>query len=71
MSSKVLSEGGRNAVTKADLQNLSLSSYESALEKLSSLITRQRRGELPPIANKLEKMLIYLKVFAEPFAQTD
>ncbi|KAI4348646.1 hypothetical protein L6164_009345 [Bauhinia variegata] len=37
-------------------------SYETAMEKLSSLITRQTRGELPPIAEKLKKMAMYLKI---------
>lgn len=54
MSSEALSERGSNVVT--------LSSYETAMEKLSSLITRKRRGEKPPVANKLERMSMYLKV---------
>ncbi|XP_045807871.1 folylpolyglutamate synthase [Trifolium pratense] len=61
-SSEVLSERGKNVVTNGQLQNFSSSSYEAAMEKLSSLITRQRRGEKPPVANKLEKMSMYLKI---------
>ncbi|PNX93037.1 tetrahydrofolylpolyglutamate synthase, partial [Trifolium pratense] len=61
-SSEVLFERGKNVVTNGQLQNFSSSSYEAAMEKLSSLITRQRRGEKPPVANKLEKMSMYLKI---------
>lgn len=62
MPSEVLIERGSNVVTNGQVQNFTSSSYEAAMEKLSSLITRQRRGEKPPIANKLEKMSMYLKV---------
>ncbi|XP_027367592.1 folylpolyglutamate synthase isoform X2 [Abrus precatorius] len=61
-SSEVLLERGSNVVTNGQLQNFPLSSYETAMEKLSSLITRQRRGEKPPVANKLERMSKYLKI---------
>lgn len=66
-SSEVLLERESNVVTDRQLQNFSSSSYETAMEKISSLITRQRRGEKPPIANKLEVMSLYLKVFSENF----
>ncbi|XP_027934237.1 folylpolyglutamate synthase isoform X2 [Vigna unguiculata] len=49
-----------NVVNNGQKQNLS--SFEAAMEKISSLITRQRRGEKPPIANKLEIMSLYLKI---------
>ena len=62
MSSGVLFERGSNVVTDGQSHSFSLSSYETAMEKLSSLITRQRRGEKPPIPNKLERMSMYLKV---------
>ncbi|XP_004514593.1 folylpolyglutamate synthase isoform X2 [Cicer arietinum] len=62
MPSEVLIERGSNVVTNGQVQNFTSSSYEAAMEKLSSLITRQRRGEKPPIANKLEKMSMYLKI---------
>jgi hypothetical protein len=67
-SSEVLFERGKNVVTDGQLQNIPSSSYEAAMEKLSSLITRQRRGEKPPVANKLEKMSMYLKVISELFS---
>jgi len=51
-----------DVVTNGQKQNLASSSFEAAMEKISSLITRQRRGEKPPIANKLEIMSLYLKV---------
>lgn len=41
------------------------SSYEMAMEALSSLITRQKRGDRSPVGSKYEKldrMLMYLKV---------
>ncbi|KAH1061086.1 hypothetical protein GLYMA_02G191500v4 [Glycine max] len=60
-SSEVLFERESNAVTDGRLQNFPVSSYETAMEKISSLITRQRRGEKPPISNKLEIMSLYLK----------
>ncbi|KAH1262459.1 Folylpolyglutamate synthase [Glycine max] len=61
-SSEVLFERESNAVTDGRLQNFPVSSYETAMEKISSLITRQRRGEKPPISNKLEIMSLYLKI---------
>ncbi|KAL2326071.1 hypothetical protein Fmac_025129 [Flemingia macrophylla] len=61
-SSDVLFERESNAVTDGQLQNFPSSSYETAMEKMSSLITRQRRGEKPPLANKLEMMSLYLKI---------
>lgn len=62
MSSEVLLERKNNVVTNGELQSSKLSSYETAMEKLSSLITRQRRGEKPPVPNKLERMSTYLQV---------
>ncbi|KAK7278951.1 hypothetical protein RJT34_23992 [Clitoria ternatea] len=61
-SFQVLLARGSNVVANEQLQNFPLSLYETAMEKLSSLITRQRRGEKPPVANKLEKMVMYLKI---------
>lgn len=59
-----------NVVTDGQKQNFPSSSFEAAMEKISSLITRQRRGEKPPIANKLEIMSLYLKViYAELFSK--
>ncbi|XP_017415454.1 folylpolyglutamate synthase isoform X2 [Vigna angularis] len=51
-----------NVVTNGQKHNFPSSSFEAAMEKISSLITRQRRGEKPPIANKLEMMSLYLKI---------
>ncbi|CAJ1967659.1 unnamed protein product [Sphenostylis stenocarpa] len=51
-----------NVVTDGQKQTSPSSSYEAAMEKISSLITRQRRGEKPPISNKLEKMSLYLQI---------
>ncbi|XP_014514772.1 folylpolyglutamate synthase isoform X2 [Vigna radiata var. radiata] len=51
-----------NVVTNGQKPNFPSSSFEAAMEKISSLITRQRRGEKPPIANKLEMMSLYLKI---------
>ncbi|XP_057423419.1 folylpolyglutamate synthase isoform X2 [Lotus japonicus] len=62
MSSEVLLERKNNVVTNGELQSSKLSSYETAMEKLSSLITRQRRGEKPPVPNKLERMSTYLQI---------
>ncbi|KAK7392963.1 hypothetical protein VNO78_21413 [Psophocarpus tetragonolobus] len=62
MSSEVLLERDSDIVTDGHMQNFPSSSYEIAMEKISSLITRQRRGEKPPIANKLEMMSLYLKM---------
>lgn len=57
---------GSNDVIGDYLQDVPLSSsYETAMDALSSLITRQRRGEQSNVAGKygkLERMLIYLKV---------
>ncbi|KAL2993283.1 hypothetical protein AAZX31_10G100600 [Glycine max] len=61
-SSEVHFERESNSVTNGQLQNFPTSSYETAMEKISSLITCQRRGEKPPIANKLEVMSLYLKI---------
>lgn len=59
-----------NVVTNGQKPNFPSSSFEAAMEKISSLITRQRRGEKPPIANKLEMMSLYLKViYAEIFSK--
>ncbi|CAK8571120.1 unnamed protein product [Lathyrus sativus] len=61
-SSEVFFEKGSNVVSNGQLQNFPASSYEVAMEKLSSLITRQRRGEKPPLPNKLGRMSMYLKI---------
>ncbi|KAI5396542.1 Folylpolyglutamate synthase, variant 4 [Lathyrus oleraceus] len=61
-SSEVLLERGSNVVSNGQLPNFPSSSYEAAMEKLSSLITRQRRGEKPPLPNKLGRMSMYLKI---------
>ncbi|KAI6696393.1 hypothetical protein NL676_016512 [Syzygium grande] len=51
---------------KGNCQDLPLSSsYEAAMEALSSLITRQKRGDRTPVAGKfgkLERMSIYLRI---------
>lgn len=60
---------GSNVIIKDYLQELPLSSsYENAMEALSSLITRQKRGEKSHIGGrygKLERMSMYLKVTLE------
>lgn len=58
---------GSNVVTKENLSDLS-SAYETAMEALSSLITRQKRGDKTPVGGtygKLERMLMYIKVKLE------
>lgn len=57
---------GSNAIFKDHIQESTLSSsYENAMEALSSLITRQKRGEKSHVGGtygKLERMSMYLKV---------
>ncbi|XWS43094.1 hypothetical protein CRYUN_Cryun16bG0072300 [Craigia yunnanensis] len=66
MSSQVLENIGSNDAIRDYLQDVPLSSsYETAMDALSSLITRQKRGERSNVAGKygkLERMLIYLKI---------
>ncbi|XP_050228023.1 folylpolyglutamate synthase isoform X2 [Mercurialis annua] len=55
-----------NVADEDCLQDLALSnSYETAMEALSSLITRQKRGSLSSVVDKFEKldrMRLYLKI---------
>lgn len=55
-----------NEVVRENLSDLPLSSaYETAMEALSSLITRQKRGDKTPVGgsySKLDRMLMYIKV---------
>ncbi|XVF56229.1 hypothetical protein PTKIN_Ptkin06aG0102000 [Pterospermum kingtungense] len=66
MSSQVLENIGSSDVIRVYLQDVPLSSsYETAMDALSSLITRQKRGEQSNVAGKygkLERMLMYLKI---------
>lgn len=66
MSSQVMEKIENNVLVKDYLEDLPLSSsYESAMEALSSLITRKNRGEKSPVSGKygkLERMSMYLKV---------
>lgn len=68
VSSQVMEKFESNVNTKEYFEDLPLaSSYESAMEALSSLITRSKRGEKSPIQSKyekLERMSMYLKVIA-------
>ncbi|KAJ8899038.1 hypothetical protein K2173_008867 [Erythroxylum novogranatense] len=65
MSSQVIEKTDSDAASK-DMQELHVStSYESAMQALSSLITRQKRGERGPVGGKygkLERMDMYLKI---------
>ncbi|KAF7146259.1 hypothetical protein RHSIM_Rhsim04G0108100 [Rhododendron simsii] len=64
MSSEIMDRPGSNVVTKENLSDLS-SAYETAMEALSSLITRQKRGDKTPVGGtygKLERMLMYIKI---------
>lgn len=69
MSSEIMDRPGSNVVTKENLSDLPLSSaYEAAMEALSSLITRQKRGDKTPVGGtygKLDRMLMYIKVKLE------
>lgn len=50
-------------------ENPSLSSYDDAMEALSTLISRRNRGDRPPTKatrDKLEQVVTYLKVI-QPF----
>ena len=66
MSSQVLEKTDSNVVIEDYQPDLALSSsYENAMETLSTLITRQKRGEpsnLGGTYGKLERMSMYLKV---------
>ncbi|KAL9409036.1 hypothetical protein AB3S75_047428 [Citrus x aurantiifolia] len=66
MSSQVKGKTVSNALTTEYEENLPLSSsYENAMQALSSLITRQKRGEQSQIAGrygKLQRMSMYLKI---------
>ncbi|XP_026425612.1 folylpolyglutamate synthase-like [Papaver somniferum] len=63
---RLIEEMGSGGVLRANSYELPLSSsYESAMEALSSLITRQKRGEKSNINGKYEKMermQMYLKI---------
>ncbi|KAL5745550.1 hypothetical protein ACOSP7_026696 [Xanthoceras sorbifolium] len=66
MPSQVLEKTDINVVIEDYLPDLPLSStYENAMEALSSLITRQKRGERSNIGGKygkLERMSMYIKI---------
>lgn len=66
MSSEVIEKTRADGNFKSDEQGFPLlSSYEAAMEALSSLITRQNRKDRSSIGGKygkLERMSIYLKV---------
>ncbi|TXG70290.1 hypothetical protein EZV62_005225 [Acer yangbiense] len=66
MSSQVLEKTDNNVVIEDYQPDLALSSsYENAMETLSTLITRQKRGEPSNIGGtygKLERMSMYLKI---------
>ncbi|XP_057487280.1 folylpolyglutamate synthase [Actinidia eriantha] len=65
MSSEIMEKLG-SVVVKENTNGLPLSSaYETAMEALSSLITRQKRGDRSAIGGKygkLDRMLMYLKI---------
>lgn len=66
MSSQVMEQMQSNVVVKEYSEDPPLtSSYESAMEALSSLITSKKRGDGSSVGGKygkLERMTIYLKV---------
>lgn len=65
---RLIEKMGSGGVLQTNSHELPLSSsYESAMDALSSLITRQKRGDKPNIGGKFEKMermQMYLKVNA-------
>lgn len=67
MSSEIIEKLGSDVVIKENLQDLPLSStYETAMEALSSLITGQKRGNRTVVGaktGKLNRMLMYIKIF--------
>lgn len=66
MSSEVVEKMVTDVVVKECVQDFPLpSSYEAAMEALSSLITRRNRGDKSSVGGKygkLERMSEYLKV---------
>ncbi|CAN6586345.1 unnamed protein product [Malus baccata var. baccata] len=66
ISYQVMEHMQTNVVAKEYSDDLPItSSYESAMEALSSLITSKKRGDSPSVGGKygkLERMLIYLKL---------
>jgi len=66
MSSPVMGKTEKNVAVKDYSQELPLANcYETAMEALSSLITRQKRGtpsSIIPKYGKLDRMQMYLKV---------
>ncbi|XP_056158751.1 folylpolyglutamate synthase isoform X5 [Syzygium oleosum] len=66
MSLQVVEKMENELTFKGNCQDLPFSSsYEAAMEALSSLITRQNRGDRTPVAGKfgkLERMSIYLRI---------
>ncbi|XP_062117917.1 folylpolyglutamate synthase [Humulus lupulus] len=66
VSSQVMEKFDSNGSTKEYVDDLHLaSSYESAMEALSSLITGQKRGQkssIPCKYEKMERMTMYLKI---------
>ncbi|PKI31603.1 folylpolyglutamate synthase isoform X3 [Punica granatum] len=66
MSSPVIDKAGTDEIFKNGMQDSYISSsYEAAMEALSSLITRQNRKDRSPVGGKyekLERMSIYLEI---------
>lgn len=66
MSSGIIDRPGSNVVIEENLSDLPLSAaYEMAMDALSSLITRKKRGDKTPVRGrygKLDRMLMYIKV---------
>ena len=66
MSTQIVEKVDSNSIIEENLQELPLSSaYETAMEALSSLITRQKRGTRSAVGGKykkLDRMLMYIKV---------
>lgn len=66
MSSQVMEKTESNVAVEDSLRDLPLSnSYETAMEALSSLITRQKRGTPSSVGGKygkFDRMQMYLKV---------
>ncbi|KAF4373634.1 hypothetical protein F8388_025328 [Cannabis sativa] len=66
VSTQVMEKIDSNGITKEHVDDLQLpSSYESAMEALSSLISGHKRGQKPLIPSKydkLERMRMYLKI---------
>ncbi|KAL3819745.1 hypothetical protein ACJIZ3_005650 [Penstemon smallii] len=66
LSSQVLEQMDRNTTLENDKQNLHFpSTYDAAMEALSSLISGKKRGDKSNVNgkyNKLDRMLMYIKI---------